>query len=200
MGIIKIKCPTCGAILSVADDPSNIRKSVKCPVCEEKHRFTEFKSIQNKVEESDRTRLGINPKQNDRTELPMLSRPASFGYLLDERHQRKYALRAGLNLIGRKTYQTIPVATIPIETDDLGFSRKHIYIEAITGPDGIVRHYAYNAQNKNETTVNGHPLRAEDKVILHDSDAIRSSSTLLIFRVDELSIPQQLDDSDKTQL
>ena len=102
MGMIKIKCPTCGAILSVADDPSNVRKSVKCPVCEEKHRFTEFKSVQNKTEESDRTQLGINARQSDRTELPMQSRPVTFGYLLDETHNRKYTLCAGLNLIGRK--------------------------------------------------------------------------------------------------
>ena len=200
MGMIKIKCPTCGAILSVADDPSNVRKSVKCPVCEEKHRFTEFKSVQNKAEESDRTQLGINTKQSDRTELPMQSRPVTLGYLLDETHNRKYTLCAGLNLIGRKTYQTASVATIAIETDDLGFSRQHIYIEAIKGPDGVVRHYAYNANNKNETTINGHPLGAQDKVILHDSDTIRSSSTILVFKVAELSFPQQSDDSDKTQL
>ena len=198
--MIKIKCPTCGAILSVVDDPSNARKSVKCPVCEEKHRFIEFRLIQKRVEDSDRTQLGIDAIQNDRTQLPSNSQPVTIGYLMDEIHHKKYTLNSGLNLIGRKTYQTTSTATIPIETDDLGFSRKHIYIEAVKGLDGIVRHYAYNAQNKNETTINGHPLGVQDKVILHDSDTIRSSNTILVFKVSELSLPQQADDSDKTQL
>lgn len=198
--MIKIKCPTCGAILSVADDSSNAGKSVRCPVCKEKHLFVEFKLIQVRAKDSDKTQLCIDAMQNDRTQLPLNSRPVTIGYLMDEIQHKKYTLSAGLNLIGRKTYQTTSTATIPIETDDLGFSRRHIYIEAVQGPDGIVRHYAYNAQNKNATTINGHPLGAQDKVILHDSDIIRSSNTILVFKVAELSFPQQANDSDKTQL
>ncbi|MBO7574593.1 MAG: FHA domain-containing protein [Bacteroidales bacterium] len=197
---IRIKCPNCGAILTVADSPANIGKSVKCPVCQEKYKFTEFKPVQPKNDDSDSTNLGINPSIDVKTELPQSPKVITFGYLLHEGHQKKYTLTSGLNLIGRKTYQTVSVATIPIETSDLGFSRKHLYIEAVKGPDGVIRHYAYNASNKNKTTINGLPLNAEDKVILHDSDVIHSADTTLIFKVSELSFHQASNDSDKTEI
>ena len=200
MDTIRIKCPTCGAILTVADSPANVGKSVKCPVCKEKHLFAEFKLIQAVKEDSDRTSLGMNITAEDRTQLPQKSSVFTFGYLLDEARQKKYTLVSGVNLIGRKTYQTASVASVPIETDDLCFSRKHLYIEAIKGPDGIIRHYAYNAANKNETTINGTRLGDGDKLILHDSDVIRSGNTTLVFKVAELGFHQTSNDSDKTQI
>lgn len=180
---IKIKCPNCGAVLTVADNPANVGKSVKCPVCKEKYRFTEFKLVLPKNEDSDRTTHGLNVSSEDRTRLPESPRVNTFGYLLHKDHLKKYELSAGLNLIGRKTYKTAPVASVPIETEDLGFSRRHLYIEVLMGPDGVVRHYAYNAENKNETTVNGVRLETDDKIILHDSDVIRSADTTLVFKV-----------------
>ena len=182
---IKIKCPNCGAVLTVADNPANVGKSVKCPVCKEKYLFTDFKPVLQKKEDSDRTSLGLNVSSEDKTRLPESPRVNNntFGYLLHKDHQKKYALSAGLNLIGRKTYKTAPVASVPIETEDLGFSRRHLYIEVLTGPDGVVRHYAYNAENKNETTVNGARLETDDKIILHDSDVIQSADTTLIFKL-----------------
>lgn len=200
MDTIRIKCPTCGAILTVADSPANVGKSVKCPVCKEKHQFTEFKAVQTPKEDSDRTSLGMNIPTEDKTQLPVKPSVVTFGYLVDEVHHRKYTLTSGVNLIGRKTYQTAPVASIPIETDDLCFSRKHLYIEAAKGPDGVIRHYAYNAANKNETTINGTRLGDGDKLILHDSDVIRSGNTTLVFKVAELGFHQTSNDSDKTQI
>lgn len=200
MDTIRIKCPTCGAILTVADSPANVGKTVKCPVCKEKHQFTEFKAVQTPKEDSDRTSLGMNIPTEDKTQLPVKPSVVTFGYLVDEVHHRKYTLTSGINLIGRKTYQTASIASIPIETDDLCFSRKHLYIEATKGPDGIIRHYAYNAANKNETTINGTKLGDGDKLILHDSDVIRSGNTTLVFKVAELGFHQTSSDSDKTQI
>lgn len=200
METVRIKCPVCGAILTVADNPSNVGKSVKCPVCKEKHPFTEFKAVQMIKEDSDRTSLGMNLPPEDKTQLPVKPSVVSFGYLFDETKNRKYTLTSGTNLIGRKTYQTASAASIPIETEDLGFSRRHLYIDVMKGPDGIIRHYAYNAANKNETTINGVRIEVGDKLILHDSDVIRSASTTLIFKVSELTFHQASNDSDKTEI
>lgn len=178
---IKIKCPTCGKILSVWDDPSNVGKSVRCPACKEKHRFTEFKLVRPLIDE-DKTCIGLSIQDGDHTELPSLSKSA-IGFLQNETDNQKYRLVEGLNLIGRKTYQQESLATIPIVTEDRGFSRKHLYIEVVKGTDGIFRHYAYNAANKNETRVNGSPLVEGDKVILHSGDKIESSKTTLIFNI-----------------
>lgn len=197
---IRIKCPNCGAILTVADNPANVGKSVMCPVCKEKHEFSEFKPVSPKNDDSDRTSLGFSPSSDVKTELPQMPKVVSFGYLLHDGHQKKYTLTSGINLVGRKTYQTASVATIPIETNDLGFSRRHLYIEAVKGPDGVIRHYAYNAANKNETTINGVLLGAEDKVVLHDSDVIHSAETTLVFKVTELNYRTSSNDSDKTEI
>lgn len=178
---IKIKCPTCGAILSVMDDPSNEGKSVRCPACKEKHRFVEFKLVKPLLDE-DKTCIGPSIQDGDHTQLPGLSE-STIGSLLNEIDNQNYLLKEGLNLIGRKTYQQEPAATVPIDTEDRGFSRKHLYIEVVKGADGIFRHYAYNAANKNETRVNGSPLVEGDKVILHSGDRIESSKTTLIFNI-----------------
>ena len=181
MDTIKIKCPNCGAILSVLDDPSNKGKSVRCPACNEKHKFLEFKLVTPMLDD-DKTRIGGTSQSEDKTELPNISR-SSIGYLLHELNGHKYVLSEGINLIGRKTYQQAPLASVPIETDDRGFSRKHLFIEVTKGSDGIYRHYAYNAANMNATTVNETKLEEGDKVILHTGDRIESSKTVLVFKL-----------------
>ena len=179
--IIKIKCPTCGAILSVLDDPSNEGKSVRCPACKEKHRFVEFKLVSPLIDE-DKTCIGPSIQDGDHTELPSMSK-STIGFLLNKTDNQKYRLIEGLNLIGRKTFQQESAASVPIATEDRGFSRKHLYIEVVKGADGIFRHYAFNAANKNETRINGLPLEEGDKVILHSGDQIESSNTTLIFNI-----------------
>jgi len=197
---IRIKCPNCGAILTVVDSPSNERKSVRCPVCKERNRFIDFKLVFPGNDDADKTNLGVSINADDKTQLPSVHVTASAGYLIEEESHKRYALLPGVNLIGRKTYKTVSAATVPIETNDLGFSRKHLFIEAVKGPDGVTRYYAYNAANKNETTVNGVVLSAEDKIILHNSDRIHSSETTLVFRVSDQISPNSSNDSDRTQI
>jgi DNA repair protein RadC len=79
------------------------------------------------------------------------------------------------------TNQSPSVASVPIETDDRGFSRKHFYIEVVKGSNGVIRHYAYNAMNKNQTFINDLFLNSKDRVILHNGDIIHSANTTLIF-------------------
>lgn len=181
MNTIKIKCPNCGAILLVQDNPSNQGKSVRCPACKDRHKFIEFKLIK-PVFEEDKTCIGQSLPNEDRTRLPNMP-VSTIGYLVNETDNQKYSLVEGVNLIGRKTYQQAPLASVPIFTDDRGFSRKHMFIEVTKGADGIIRHFAYNAYNKNETKVNGSLLVEGDKVILHSGDRIESSRTTLLFKI-----------------
>ena len=184
METMKIKCPNCGAILTVADSPANVGKSVKCPVCKMANPFTSFKSVKPKVtEEEDRTSLGGNLGSEDRTCLPDYQKSENIGYLWDDTAKMRYNLQEGINLIGRMTYQSVPEATVPVKTEDRGFSRKHMNIDVVKGADGVFRYYVYNAENKNPTTVNGVQLIANDKIILHNGDVIRSSSTVLILKL-----------------
>lgn len=184
MTTIKIKCPNCGAILTVADDPSNSGKSVKCPVCKQSHPFVNFKAVKPRVvEEDDKTSIGFGGDLDEKTCLPDLEKKETIGSLLDKSSQMTYPLSEGLNLVGRMTCQSASPANVAIKTEDRGFSRKHLYINVVKGADNVVRYHAYNAENKNSTTINGVLLSSTDKMILHDGDVIKSSTTELVFKL-----------------
>lgn len=182
MATIKIKCPVCGAVLTVMDDPANQGKSVRCPVCKEKSRFADFKTVA-AVEEM---KTEINrPSSDDATLLSPMMRNLNTGYLSDERTKRIYPLKAGHNLVGRMPRDVDPVADVPIDTDDMGMSRRHFYIDVNVSPEGAVKHYAYRAENKNATYINGAELCPGDKIVLHDGDNIKTSDTTLIIHLEE---------------
>ena len=184
METIRIKCPNCGAILTVEDSPANLGKKVKCPICKLIYSLESFKKMPPKIsEEEDRTCLGGSFSADDVTVLPEIDKTLHVGYLWDERQDIKYPLSEGINLIGRMSLKSDPVATLPIQTDDKGFSRKHLYIDVVKGSDGVLRYYAYNAENKNKTTVNSVQITGQDTIILRDGDLIESSSTRLLFKI-----------------
>lgn len=190
---IRIKCPNCGAILAAtiseeeANNPANQQKTIKCPICKILHPLAQYKRVKPRVtEEEDRTSLGasVNVDIDDKTQLPEFHNKAvKYGRLYYAANKEYYTLSEGVNLIGRMTYQTVPVATVPIRTEDRGFSRKHINIEVVTTAANAVKYFAYSAENKNITTINGVQLNATDKIALNDGDVIKSSNTELIFRL-----------------
>lgn len=179
---IKIKCPFCGKILIVADNPDYAGKKLKCPVCKESSVFEDFKRV-------------VEHKTSDETEVNSGPKVSSANFVLTDNLTGKcYKLRQGSNLIGRMTYKSAPKADVPIYTDDLGFSREHLYIEIVKGCDGIFHCYASNASNKNDTFINGELLPEDDKIGLENGDQIKSSSTSLVFRCSDASF------DDETQL
>ena len=182
---IIVKCPNCGKILNIVDESlAQKGKVIKCPVCKVANPFENFKKPKPKVtEEEDKTCLGGDLGFEDRTCLPEYQKATNIGHLWDEATKMRYNLQVGINLIGRMTYQSAPAATVPIRTEDRGFSRRHLIIEVCKDADGVFRYYVYNSENKNPTTVNGVQLNANDKIILHNGDVIRSSSTVLIFKI-----------------
>jgi len=169
---IRIKCPVCGAVLEALDDPANERKSVKCPNCQQRNKFVDFKRVvpisAPVPSESDDTQIGI--MRND-----------SVGYLMDRMTYRRYPLREGRQIVGRKPHRSTPKADIPIETTDQGMSREHLCIEVMAGRDGHYHVYASNAKNHNPTIINGVKLGEGDKVGLRHGDVIKLSDTQLVF-------------------
>ena len=182
MANIRIKCPTCGARLTIIDSPANQGKSVRCPICNQIHPFSKFQIVSPVADdENDKTQIGMGRSPEDATVLPKGECQTEQGYLVDP-NKIEYPLKEGMNLIGRKTYKSPSVADIAIETCDRGFSRKHLYIEVSKGHDGKLRFLAYNAENKNPTSINGVLLDGGDKVLLHSGDIISSSETSLVFK------------------
>lgn len=172
MDKIRIKCPVCGAILEALDDPANVEKNVKCPNCNQRNKFKDFKlivpSLTPIASENDETQVAT--KRND-----------SVGYLLDRETCRRYPLREGKQLIGRKPHKNPPKADIPIETTDQGMSREHLYIEVMSGRDGRYHVYVSNAKNLNSTEINGIVLADGDKVSIKHGDVLKLCDTQLVY-------------------
>ena len=179
---LRIKCPNCGKQFVVKGEKLSPGTQITCPSCNQKYPLSAY------------TALGDAPapgKVTDETQIGALRpRPASDkkpGYLIDRATGREYQLKEGINLIGRMTYQSAPRATVPIETQDMGVSRSHLYIEVIAGCDDRLHTYAYNASNANPTYINDALLNPGDKIGLTDGSRIRTSETLLVFRDDTIN-------------
>lgn len=179
IGRIKIKCPNCGVVLEAQDNPANAQKSVICPNCKVRNRFIDFRRFSQKT-------------VDDETYISFLTKESSVGHLVDEATRREYPLTEGRSLVGRKPAKESPKADIPIETSDRGFSRAHLFIDAVKGRDGRYHIYVSNADNKNETFVNGQKLPGGDRIGLSDGDRISSSSTILRFIKAKVSDETQL--------
>lgn len=165
---IRIKCPVCGAILEVVDNPANYEKNVTCPNCKQKNKFKAFKRII----------PAETPAGGDETQIEF-HRDTTPGYLLDKTTGRRYALNVGRQLVGRKPQKTPPKADIPIETKDPGMSREHLYLDVMKGRDGHYHIYASNAKNLNPTYINDAILKDGDKVGIKHGDILRLCDTPL---------------------
>lgn len=196
MGNIKLKCPNCGAVLIVVDDPANVSKSIICPVCKRINRYLDYMRIESRntiIDENNRTPADY--RSNDETVIINRRTEPCQGLLIAD-NRKVYRLDNGLNVIGRKSEQSFSLANVAIDTSDLGFSRKHLFIDVSTSPDGDTRFYAFNADNKNLTFINGHVLKAADKMVLHNNDIIKSSDTVLKFIISkETKSGKAIDDS-----
>ena len=167
---IRIKCPVCGVILETLDNPANYEKNVTCPNCKTRNRFSSYKRLAHAPSASANDSTIIKPMIKD-----------SLGTLTDTSTGRKYSLKKGRNIIGRMTYKTPPVASIPIETSNRRMSRSHLFIDIIEGADGRFHAYASNASNRNATTINGKVLNDGDMVSLRNLDILSLADTNMVY-------------------
>lgn len=179
MNTIRIKCPVCGAILNAKDDPSNVKKSVTCPNCKERRKFTEFKVIVPVAPAA--AEAGQEPVA-DETQVCIRRRPESSpGYLLDKATGLSYPIPAGEHFVGRKTSKSPSKADIAIETTDRGMSRLHLKVLCSLAQDGRYHVSVSNAENKNPTLVNGETLVDGDVVGIKHGDILTLCETRLEF-------------------
>lgn len=173
--LIKIKCPNCGAVLTIKNMPGLESKTVPCPVCKKASKYTEFKVPKqnlSSIDEDDTTSAGYatqlkNIKQN------------CIGKLQNTGTNQHYTLTLGINTVGRKAQTSN--ATIQIDTDDRCMSRIHSIIEVCKLKNGEYIHYFSNAQNKNATFVNSQLIENGDRIILHGGEIIKMANTSIKF-------------------
>lgn len=201
MSEIKIKCPTCGKVLRLADAPNINQATFTCPICKDKHvvgkcqRLIEAPSIDktqyrgNSYDENngDETQIGNSSiggeetkiaNDGDKTRIGSAPKRQMVGRLIDN-SGRDYCLCMGVNTIGRKA--TTSTASVQIITNDRYMSRSHAIIE-VRQMGGQIVHILKNDANKNPSYINGSLIGANDQLILNDGNRLIFGKTELIFK------------------
>lgn len=181
---IKIKCPKCGKVLRLEDNPNIDNAVFTCPVCKEKHKVGDCQRIvdtpkQNIV--SEETQYSFNaPASSDDNETQYVgfAPQPQIGTLVDA-VGNPYQLSLGINTIGRRA--TTSTATVQIAVDDRYMSRNHAIIE-VKNAGGQILHILRNGANKNPSYHNGSLVGPSDQMILNNGDCIKFGMTELTFK------------------
>ncbi len=186
--LLKIKCPYCGAVLSVKSQAGIESKNVTCPICKQKSRFSDFKVIFEKQNEeaTQYPDSETDNSYNNRSEKnSQYYQEINFtlGQLKVISSGRSFQLRIGKNIIGRQAQQSKADIQIPTEGSKR-MSREHLIIELkkVQGK-GIVHYASLYKQNVNETFVNNVPLEYGDCIVLNHGDVINLPDIKVKFEI-----------------
>lgn len=188
--IIQIKCPFCGAVLSVKNIPDIEKKNVTCPICKQTNRFVQYKLIKPNSDGSLRVagNDGINSRSsydNNASDATQYG-PMNFtiGRLRLKGTDIIFQLKMGKNEIGRKSLKSS--VDFQIDTGEhRRMSRNHLVIDVVKeNHKGFVHYVSLSKENVNPTTVDGNPLCfGVDKVILNHGAIIRLPDAELRFEI-----------------
>lgn len=177
--IIKIKCPQCGAVLSVQSAPGIENKNVTCPICSYKGRFTTYRAYVPK-QSADSTNYG----GSENTEFGGGGgHTKTYSAVLRKDDGNAIELKFGRNVIGRAAENS--QADIQLDTHgDKHMSREHllITINKVAGK-GTTGYLSLYKEKVNKTYVNGSQLYYGDTLILKDGDKIQLPGMELIYRL-----------------
>ncbi len=185
MAEIKIKCPTCGKVLRLAETPNIEAATFTCPVCKEKHKVGSCQHLRDVPPAAtcgEETQYGFSGDVSSGEETQIAGTPSqvtdNLGVLVDN-FGRSYRLRAGINTIGRKANSS--TASLQIDVDDRYMSRNHAIVE-VKNVGGKVLHILRNGANKNPSYLNSSLVEASDQLILNNGDRIKFGMTELTFK------------------
>lgn len=194
-GIIQIKCPFDGALLSVKNQLGIETKNVTCPICKHKYPFTQFKRVTPTSNNDDpdteypsgdectnydgeytryggeeKTEIGKHPNYT-LGKVTVLGKGVS------------YQLRPGRNIIGRKGQKS--EAGFQIDTaDKRSMSREHIVIDVKKLPlKGFVHYVSLYKEKVNKTFIGNEPLLYGDCIVLNHGDIIKLPDATLRFEI-----------------
>lgn len=201
IGKQKIRCRSCGALLTINVKEENINKSLRCPVCKNIAPLLQYEvqpeeSIQQERIQQPTVNNNIPSYDDESTRLSTPQEPverryepepepepepeARTGMLIIKSNNKTFTLREGHNIIGRNGEGT--EADFKIDTpNEKRISREHIIIDVVR--DGRIYNHAVKLYKKevNITYVNGSRLEYGDSVILKDGDNIELPGVTLQF-------------------
>lgn len=187
---IQIKCPFCGAVLTVRPQPGMENKNVTCPVCKQKNTFRAFQQVITNSNEYKSETLYPNRKGKDipnypadegKTEIGGMN--FTIGRISIPGTGILYQLKPGRNVIGRKASKS--EADFGIDTGaNRSMSREHIVIDVKKVPGkGFVHYVSLFKEKVNPTFVGNVQLQFGDTIVLNDSDTIRLPDAKVRFEI-----------------
>ena len=197
--IIKIKCPCCGTVLQVKDEPGLAEKSTTCPVCKQKNQIKNFKKVYDRQEEkteypTEYPKMKGASGYSEMTEVVNNHETAklTLGRLMVLPSGPSYQLRPGQNIIGRKHTET-EHADFELQTNGKRMSRQHLNIEVKKVPGkGFVHYISLCGQKANPTFVGDNRLDVGDCVVINDGDIIKLPD------MPDISVKFEIPDGEKT--
>ncbi len=181
---IMIKCPACGAVLTVKNQPGIETKNVPCPGCKQRIPFRNFQRVvpRKKVVGTVYPENYQNRRPSDsgsKQETEKLN--SHVGQLCLLPSNQMFQLREGRNIIGRQATQSAATLQIPV-TGSLRMSREHLVITVENVPGKGFVHVASLFKPKfNETRVGGKVLAYGDSVVLEHGCQIELPDATLVF-------------------
>ena len=174
MGTLKIVCPNCRSLLTIAAAPGISDKMLACPVCRFRAKVAVFQQ----------QALGSGKHGGDNddepTQVNFSSMDRTIGALFVGKKQ--FSLHKGENTIGRKAttgHAEVQICDENGETDRY-MSRQHAVISIKEGGSGL-EHHLKPTNPKNPIKVNGTTLQGTDIIILQWGDRLTFGHTELIF-------------------
>ncbi|MDE6553803.1 MAG: FHA domain-containing protein [Muribaculaceae bacterium] len=205
--ILSLKCPECGAVLTIKAQPGMESKFITCPSCEIKNPFVKFRKVvpQQKAEQDPPTDYGYGhrrPQPEEKTQYRHseehtqyqqqdpktrtgegLNRNMTVGVLRLAGSNTTFQLKPGRNVVGRKSSNS--GADFQIETGDKrSMSREHIVIDVKRHPaNGIIHCLSLFKEKVNKTFVGSEQLLPGDVIILQPGHIIKLPDAVLKFDI-----------------
>ena len=180
--ILKIRCPYCGAVLSVKNQPGIETKNVTCPICKQKSPFTAFKAVNMNADPgtdlpnkghggnatgSDATQLDPNGAQHTSSKAQGLM----IGSLIVVATGQTFNLRPGRNVVGRKAQ----ASSADFQIDTAGgkrMSREHLIVDVARVGNDFMHTAKLYKERVNDTFINDSRLCYGDTIVLQRGDII----------------------------
>lgn len=205
--IIQLKCPECGAVLTIKAQQGMESKFITCPSCEIKNPFTKFRRVvaQREPQQDPPTDYGYarkRPQEEEKTQYrrseehtqyqnqdprtqtgQVHNRNMTVGALRLAGTNTTFQLKPGRNVIGRKSSNS--GAGFQIDTGDKrSMSREHIVIDVKKHPgQGIIHCLSLYKEKVNKTFIGSEQLLPGDVIILQPGDIIKLPDAVLKFEI-----------------
>jgi len=191
--LVKLKCPNCGAILSVnAADIANIdptKATVTCKVCNKKNFLANYQTQAEKTQADGETQIaGQTQYSQESNQHP--------GSLVLQSTGQRFILKEGRQVIGRRVKSGQSDADIAIDCPDNRMSRCHLVVEVrqVKG-EGMVHYLSLYKEHVNPTFVGKQPLEYGDCLVLQPGMVIHLPSVDLCFELQDDEEGTQYDES-----